>query len=235
MASLRNIRPGHVALGAIGIGLAILLWERGSIGVGALLLLACAVPSIILHEVSHGVVALAFGDDTAKRARRLTLNPLRHIDPIGTLLLPALLALAHLPAIGYAKPVPVNVSRLRRPRNQAVLVSLAGPATNIVIAAIAALVLRSTHHLPFVASEVLYILGVVNTLLAVFNLIPLPPLDGSAVVERFLPARMWPGYLRLRQLALPVLIVLVLLLPGGLRVIMNPAITLWQHAAGIPA
>ena len=89
---------------------------------------------MILHEVSHGAAALAFGDDTAKRAGRLTLNPVKHIDPFGTIILPALLVLSGLGVIGYAKPVPVNVSRLRNSRNTSVVVSLVGPAVNIVLA-----------------------------------------------------------------------------------------------------
>lgn len=235
MDRLRRIRPGHVALAAIVAGLLVLLIRRGSLTTAEILFFACAIPSIILHELSHGLVALAFGDDTAKRAGRLTLNPLAHIDPIGTLLLPAALAVLGFPPFGYAKPVPVNVSRLRKPRNQSLLVSLAGPATNILIAAIAALVLRSAPNAPFSLLEVLYILGAVNTLLAAFNLVPIPPLDGSAVVERFLPARMWPGYLRLRQVALPVLLVLLLLLPQGLHVVLSPAMQLWRHASGLAA
>src|SRR5580698_5569728 len=101
---------------------------------------AVIVPSIILHEVSHGWVARAFGDDTAARAGRLSLNPLVHVDPVGTLIVPALLALGSYGVFGWAKPVPVNTLRLRSPRNQGVLVSLAGPATNAVLAAIAAIV-----------------------------------------------------------------------------------------------
>ena len=92
------------------------------------------VPSVILHEVSHGAVALAFGDDTAKRAGRLTLNPIKHIDPFGTIILPILLLLSSGAAFMYAKPVPVNVSRLRNSRNSSVAVSLVGPAVNIALA-----------------------------------------------------------------------------------------------------
>src|SRR5271155_4295370 len=94
------------------------------------------VPSIILHEVSHGWVANFFGDPTAKNAKRLSLNPMRHIDPFGTILLPAVLVALHFPPFGYAKPVPVNTSRLRKPRQQSLYVSLAGPAVNIVLSAI---------------------------------------------------------------------------------------------------
>ena len=181
------------------------------------------IPSIILHEVSHGAVALVFGDDTAKRAGRLTLNPLRHVDPIGTVILPAILVLAHAPAFGYAKPVPVNVSRLRDPRNQSVVVSLAGPMVNIIISAACLVGLRYVAT-PFTmvndvnvggwsSWNIVYWLGLANVLLAAFNLLPIPPLDGSAVIERLLPRSWWPGWLRLRTYALPVLILLVLWLP----------------------
>src|SRR3954470_15965801 len=99
------------------------------------------VVAIILHEISHGIVALWFGDDTAKRAGRLTLNPIPHIDPFGSLILPALGALAHIPVIGWAKPVPVNPNRLRGRRDM-LLVSLAGPATNLSLMLVAAVVAR---------------------------------------------------------------------------------------------
>src|ERR1700732_5203445 len=100
------------------------------------------IAAIILHEISHGVVALWFGDDTAKRAGRLTLNPIKHIDPFGTLILPALLSLSGVGAFGYAKPVPVNIGRLRHPRNESLIVSLAGPATNVLLALVSVVWLR---------------------------------------------------------------------------------------------
>ncbi|MDA8392672.1 MAG: site-2 protease family protein [Actinomycetota bacterium] len=221
----------YVALGA----LAVVVVSRLRIRAVDLVMLACVVPSIIVHEVSHGYVALLFGDDTAKRAGRLTLNPLRHVDPFGTILLPVMLLLTGLPAFGYAKPVPVNVGRLRSPRNQGVVVSLAGPAVNIAVAAACALALRYSlvgGTTALSAAGVVTVLGLINTVLAAFNLIPIPPLDGSAVVERLLPARMWPQYLAVRRFAMPVLIVVVLVLPGGLGRLIQPAISLWQHAAG---
>ena len=178
----------------------------------------CIVPSIILHEVSHGWVANAFGDDTAKRAGRLTLNPVPHVDPVGTLIVPALLSLAGAGVFGWAKPVPVNVGRLRKPRNQGVLVSLAGPATNAVLAAISAVVfievirpgLAPVGQISTLAQVVFYV-GLVNVWLCIFNLIPIPPLDGSVLFERMLPARHWPTYLKYRQYTMPILIGLVLL------------------------
>jgi Zn-dependent protease len=192
------------------------------------------VPSVILHEVSHGVVANHFGDDTAKRAGRLTLNPLAHIDPFGTVLLPLILSLSGFGAFGYAKPVPVTVGRLRNPRQHSLYVSLAGPAVNIAIALAAALALRpliteigGVRFYEGTTAEVLYRLGIVNVILAAFNLIPLPPLDGSAVVERLLPRQWWPTWLKIRQYSMGVLILVVLLLPGVLTSVFGPAVDLW--------
>src|SRR5205807_7796928 len=201
---------------------------------------AVLIPSVSLHEVSHGVVALAFGDDTAKRAGRLTRNPLPHIAPFGTIILPALMLLVGFGAIGYAKPVPVNPGRLRHPRNESLLVSLVGPAVNIVLAVAAALAYRvvvgstaiplDSHGFPQqTLPKVLLILGFVNVILAEFNLIPIPPLDGSAVVERVLARSWWPGYLRLRQFSLPLVLLLVLLAPQVLTRIFEPALCLWSR------
>ncbi len=195
---------------------------------------AVLVPSVILHEVSHGVVANHFGDDTAKRAGRLTLNPVAHIDPFGTVILPIILALSGFGAFGYAKPVPVTVSRLRNPRQHSLYVSLAGPAVNIAIALAAAVALRplitvvgGTRYLDGATAEVIYRLGIINVILAAFNLIPLPPLDGSAVVERLLPRQWWPTWLRIRQYSMGVLILVVLLVPSVLSRVFSPAVDLW--------
>ncbi|HZD66172.1 MAG TPA: site-2 protease family protein [Acidimicrobiales bacterium] len=237
-----RVRGYQVLAGLLVVVLAYIL-ARGHIVRGAsLLLFAVLIPSIILHEISHGVVALALGDDTAKRAGRLTLNPIPHIDILGSLILPAVLVIGGFPAFGYAKPVPVNVSRLRHPRNGSLVVALAGPATNIVLAGLAALGLRlvlptiptpiySPGQLPL-GVQALFYFGVANVLLAVFNLIPLPPLDGSAVIERFLPRSWLPGYLRIRMFALPVVFLLVFLVPGVLNHVFDPAINLWAHLLG---
>jgi Zn-dependent protease len=225
----RYIQPGSGL--AIALIVLALYSIRHTIGSTTLLIFAVAVPSIILHEISHGVTALAFGDDTARRAGRLTLNPVRHVDPIGTLLLPGLLALAGFGAFGYAKPVPINPSRMRHPRNDSVVVSLAGPATNLALAAISVLTLRFLRPagtgdairravdffgLPSLdlTDRVLFLLGLVNVTLAVFNALPIPPLDGSAVVGRLLPRSALPGWYSFTRYAMPVLLVLVLLNPG---------------------
>lgn len=201
------------------------------------LLVAVIVPSIVLHEVSHGWVANALGDDTAKRAGRLTLNPLRHIDPFGTVILPFLLSLSGVGAFGYAKPVPVSPRRLRNPRQHSLYVSLAGPATNIAIAVAAALVLRfrfsaELDRVAFVGDlplvpQVLLWLGLMNVILAVFNMLPIPPLDGSAMVERVLPTRWWPTWLKFRQWGFGILLLIVLLVPSSLNRVFDPAMDQW--------
>ena len=147
------------------------------------------VPSIILHEVSHGYVARAFGDDTAARAGRLTLNPVPHVDPVGTLIVPGLLALSGIGVFGWAKPVPVNVGRLRSPRNQGVLVSLAGPAVNAVLAAVLGFLFVHFYRAAFtttgtlsVGAQILFWGSFMNVGLFVFNMIPVPPLDGSKLL-----------------------------------------------------
>ncbi|MGH9247000.1 MAG: site-2 protease family protein [Acidimicrobiales bacterium] len=189
---------------------------------------------MILHEVSHGVVALAFGDDTAKRAGRITLNPIRHVDPFGTLILPGLLALAGLPAFGWAKPVPVNVRKLRNPRQQSLYVSLAGPATNLLIAAVLAVAwqLWATRLIGSFLGELVFFAGLLNVVLALFNLLPIPPLDGSAILERFLPDAWWPRYLVFRRWSIVGLLVLMLVVSSrGGSVIFEPARWLWRQMA----
>jgi Zn-dependent protease len=202
------------------------------------------IPTVILHEVSHGVVANWLGDDTAKRAGRLSLNPIKHIDPIGTVLLPILLIVTTGSAFGWAKPVPVRVDRLRHPRNDAVLVGLAGPVTNIILALAAGFAFRGALHiwqprpystvaeLPLI-DEFLFLFGIVNVIIAVFNLIPIPPLDGSAVVERLLPAAVLPQYYRLRMLSIFLVIFLVLFDPTALQGLFNFGTSWWGRIIGI--
>jgi Zn-dependent protease len=177
------------------------------------------VPSVVLHEVSHGWVANHFGDPTAKDAHRLTLNPLRHVDPFGTILLPALLLISHLPAFGYAKPVPVNISRLRKPRQQSLYVSLAGPLVNVVLSSIGLLICKlSLPVIDFTGNYTISplfkigeALGLVNLILAAFNLLPIPPLDGSAIIERFVPNQHLGRYYQFRARALPLVMAFVIL------------------------
>jgi Zn-dependent protease len=187
----------------------------------ALIFFGCLVVAVILHEISHGVVANWLGDDTAKRAGRLTLNPIPHIDPFGSIVLPAMGALAGLPVIGFAKPVPVNPTRLRRPRRDLVFVSLAGPFTNFLLCLVFAVIARwmvdqgrgiggtfdsATGDLLL---EIVFYFSLINLLLGLFNLLPIPPLDGSALIERVLPASWLPHWYRFRPYGILVLFALV--------------------------
>lgn len=227
---MKTDRRTLIVLVALGIAV---LWVS-HLSRSTWLLLAVLIPAIILHEVSHGLVALAFGDDTAKQAGRLTLNPIAHIDPVGSIALPLLLAVAGAPPFGWAKPVPVNPRNLRNPRQQSLLVSLAGPATNIVLAIGAAVVLRAATRMTL-PIELLLRFGYINVVLATFNLIPIPPLDGSAVIERFLPARWWPGWLRLREYSFAILFLVVFLLPGNyLGHLFDFSTRLWEHLWATP-
>ncbi len=200
-----------------GVVVLVALVAHHNITTQELIIFCVVVPSIILHEISHGYVANVFGDDTAKRAGRLSLNPVVHVDPVGTLIVPALLALSSFGVFGWARPVPVNVGRLRSPRNQGVLVSLAGPAVNAVLAVVFALVfvhfvrpgLLATGNFD-VGDQFVYWASLVNVGLFVFNMIPVPPLDGSVLFERLLPTRYWPTYLKYRRYTMPVLMGIVL-------------------------
>ncbi|OFW48573.1 MAG: hypothetical protein A2146_08075 [Actinobacteria bacterium RBG_16_67_10] len=190
----------------------------------AVLLIAILLPSVILHEVSHGLVARSLGDPTAHEARRLSLNPIRHIDPFGSVLLPAMLALAHQNVFGWAKPVPVNPSRFRRsPVRGMALTALAGPATNLAIALAVGLAGPFTEvgdqvflTSPGLWPEVLGAIVVVNAALAVFNMLPIPPLDGSRLLPLILPPAGRRVYAQFSQYGFLVLIVLVLIIPGTL-------------------
>ncbi len=158
-----------------------------------------AVPllaAIIFHEVAHGAVAYLCGDPTAARAGRLTLNPIPHIDPIGSVVLPGLLLLLNSPFLfGYAKPVPIDPRYFHHPRRDEILVALAGPGTNLILAALSTLVLGLLITMGEPTSEPTLLQRMaatsiqVNCLLAVFNLLPIPPLDGGHLLSVFLPAR----------------------------------------------
>lgn len=190
-------------------------------GVGLILALIFA---IVFHEVAHGWMALALGDTTAKDRKRLSLNPLRHVDPIGTIVLPAFLKLVGAPIFGWAKPVPVNKWRLRNPRLGMMAVAAAGPGINLIMAALGAvalgLLLKSSVGAPqpggtaaFLVTTLGYFLQV-NVFLALFNLLPIPPFDGSHIVEGVLPERAAQAYERLRPYGLGLMIMLLIVLPS---------------------
>jgi Zn-dependent protease len=184
-----------------------------------LVFFGCLFLAIILHEISHGVVALFFGDDTAKRAGRLTLNPIPHVDPFGSIILPALLTITGFGAFGWAKPVPVNPANLRNPRREMLFVGLAGPLSNFALMIVAAIAARAAFgaytgeafriaDLPLTI-QVLLFFALANLVLGLFNLLPVPPLDGSSLIERVLPHAWLPGWHRVRPYG-----ILVLLLVG---------------------
>jgi Zn-dependent protease len=225
----------------IGVALFAILIRTHRIDRFEIIYFLVLIPSIILHEISHGVVALAFGDDTAKRAGRLTLNPAKHIDPVGTILVPAVLSLSGLGAYGWAKPVPVNPSRLRSPRNHTVIVSLVGPLTNFALAGlfgvlfvlvtpspIRQIVYAQGVYPPTLLQQIVFIGGIANIVLGVFNLIPCPPLDGASVLERFIPARSLPEYYRLQPFLMFLPFVLILLFHNEWAQLLGHLISWWS-------
>jgi len=222
----RNTPRQYAVLAVLVLGFGYYLIANGSLQRNQLIYFAVLIPSIILHEVSHGAVALVFGDTTAKRAGRLTLNPIKHIDPFWTILVPAMMIFTTGQAFGMAKPVPVNPNGMRNPRNHGLLTSLAGPATNLVLAALAYVVFRTVQPQGEMA-EVIALFGVANVVLAVFNMLPIPPLDGSALVERLLPRRMLVPYLRVRQYSFFLFIGLFFVAGDLLGKVLDPAIELW--------
>lgn len=186
----------------------------------ALALIPALVVAIVFHEVAHGWTALALGDPTARERNRLSLNPVRHVDPFGTLILPGALLLSGLPAFGWAKPVPVIKSRLRNPRFGMMAVAAAGPGTNLVLAVIGAVALgllarggAAPEGLTGFAIASLYSFILINVFLALFNLLPLPPFDGSHIVEGLLPPRAARVYEKLRPFGFPLLFLLLLVIP----------------------
>jgi Zn-dependent protease len=184
-----------------------------------------AILAITLHEAAHGYAALALGDDTAKLAGRLSLNPLRHVDRVGTILLPGFLLIFQLLTIhrvvfmfGWAKPVPVSAARFSDPRRGMALVAVAGPAMNFFLAWLAALALHWTD-IPAefgtgqIAAQFLFYFMLVNVVLGLFNLLPIPPLDGGRIVVGLLPLELARRWARLERVGILVVIVVVFLLP----------------------
>lgn len=161
--------------------------------------IAALVFAVIIHEVAHGYVAYRLGDPTARDANRLTLNPLAHIDLMGSILLPLVLIIARSPILlGWAKPVPFNPSYFRDVKKGVMMVGLAGPASNLLLAVIAGIIIRL---LPLGGIAGLFLLQacIINVVLAIFNLIPIPPLDGSRVAIGFLPSQLVSPYLSLER------------------------------------
>ena len=173
--------------------------------------------AVTFHEVSHGLVAKWFGDDTADRAGRINFNPLRHVDPFGTIILPGILLLAGGFLFGYAKPVPVNFARLRNPKRDMIWVAAAGPVMNILLAIFSGLLLRIVPVLPNLVQgwvdQNLANSIEINILLAVFNMLPLPPLDGGRVLVGLLPMALAQPVARLERWGILILIAALFILP----------------------
>lgn len=186
--------------------------------------------SIICHEFAHGATAYRKGDDTAYLSGRLTLNPLPHIDPVGSILIPALCVMSHFPVIGWAKPVPVNPLRLPRPRRDMALVAMSGPASNIILAILAIFAFKITAmgflgwDLTITLLKVFSFAVIINLALAMFNLIPIYPLDGSQVALGFLPDKWLEVYEK--HLPYGMYIILGLMATGVIKYIIWPPMLL---------
>ena len=186
--------------------------------------------SVIIHEVMHGVAAEWFGDDTARREGRITLNPIPHIDPFASILLPAIMLISSggAFALGAAKPVPVDFTNMRRPRLGMAVVSFMGPFSNLMIAILLALpVTFGIIEINDILAKAIFL----NVVLAVFNLLPIPPLDGSKIIASLLPTNIMNTLLRFEQYGF--LIILVLLFTGILNTLLTPFVAVFAIVFGI--
>ncbi|MBA4353945.1 MAG: site-2 protease family protein [Novosphingobium sp.] len=208
------------------------IWDIATVAIPMIL-------AIVFHEIAHGWMARALGDPTAAEAKRLSLNPLRHVDPFGTIILPGLLKLTGAPVFGWAKPVPVDFRRLRNPRWGMVAVAAAGPGINFILAAVAAiglgLLVRATDYsaepglaLLFLADNLRNFL-IVNLFLGTFNLLPIPPFDGSRIVMGLLPAPLARVYGKIEPYGLIVVFAILVILPY-----LAPELRLVERVVGPP-
>jgi len=196
-----------------------------------LFFVATLVPSIVLHELAHGFMAERLGDPTPRAMGRLTLNPIKHADPFGSVILPGLLLLPYLfgrgttVVFGYAKPMPVNPANLKHPDRQMMTIALVGPVMNLVLAVLGALVLRFLGSTGGPVAEFLFTWILLNVILAVFNLMPIPPLDGSKVVARFLPPRAREVYRSMDAYGALFMLLIFFLFPGVFFAIVRPVVS----------
>jgi Zn-dependent protease len=201
----------------------------------------CFVPAIVFHEVAHGFAAYKLGDPTAKSQGRLSLNPLRHIDIFGTVILPLCMLAMSGPIFGYAKPVPYNPRYFKNPKRDDVIVGLAGPAANLAMSLLAA-VLAWAFYVPATTfalqNDIFYyfyllflpLFALVNLYLMFFNLLPIPPLDGSSVLALIIPQKYLPQYYKVQQYAFPIFLVLIVVVPYVFNI--NPISAYLDWTAG---
>lgn len=201
----------------------------------------CFVPALVLHEVAHGFAAYKLGDPTAKSAGRLSLNPMKHIDWFGTLALPAILMLMRMPIIGYAKPVPYNPAYFKDPRKGDLIVGLAGPLANFLMALVMSGICwlctlflpYGVQHNPFFMQFYVFFMNqfvLTNLFLMFFNLLPIPPLDGSSIIAILIPVRWLPKYYVIERYAMPIF--LILLIVGPYILSFNPISAYLNFTAG---
>jgi len=201
---------------------------------GIIILAFILLFSICFHEYAHGWVADRLGDHTPRSSGRLTLNPLAHIDPFGTIMLPAFMFLisnmsGHPFIIGYAKPVPINPYNFKNPKKQLLWVGLSGPVSNLIIAFVLSIIAKLS--MPAALSQILFLGVTINVILGIFNLIPIPPLDGSRVLTALLPHKLAHRYLKLEPYGFVIIILLVM--SGVFGMIVFPVVRLILTLLGI--
>ena len=185
------------------------------------------IPALVLHEVAHGFAAYKLGDPTAKRSGRLSLNPLKHIDPFGTVILPIMMMLVNGPVFGYAKPVPYNPSYFEDPKLGDVIVGLAGPCANLAMAAVGAGVAWALYGVApsLLSNDLFYYFYIyflpyfvlINLFLMFFNLLPIPPLDGSSIFALIIPRKYLPKYYSIQRYAFPIFMLVIVVFPYVFR------------------
>ena len=189
----------------------------------ALISILCFIPALVFHEVAHGFVAYKLGDPTAKNMGRLSLNPLKHLDIFGTVILPLILLLANMPIVGYAKPVPYNPRYFKNLKKGDLLVGLAGPLANLILALLSCLIAwlclkflpnnLINRNIFFYVFMFLLNFTLINLYLMMFNLLPIPPLDGSSVIALLVPDNKMYNYYKIQQYAMPVFMILLIVVP----------------------
>lgn len=215
-----------VAVVAAVLVVAYLAVQRGTLTIDLLYWLLALVPALVIHELAHGLVADRFGDHSARRANQLTINPAKHFDLFGVVILPLLIILSHGPPVGYARPMPVDSGKMTK--NQAFLTAIAGSLANLAAAVVIALVVGTLSWASSVLVGALTLIGATNLIVGVLYLLPIPPLDGAAVFDRFLPYRHRARYEAFRRWSVLVIFGILLLLPAAPWIPLRPFLILYS-------